>query len=387
MRNFKKVSIVSAILIGFLTAILTITTFAYGATKTIFNSDTGLTFQEFREILNIKKIIEEMYYEDVSDIDFVEGVKKGIVESVGDPYTRYMNIEEYNQDLEDTTGSFEGIGVYISPAKDGTILVIAPIKNSPADIAGIKPGDKILKINGENYDASTLQDAVKVMKGKKGTSVEIELLDAQTKNIKTLNVTRDKIETESVVSEMIDDIGYIGIISFDEDTANEFRENYKEIEKNNPKGLIIDLRSNPGGIFDQVLDISNQILPKSVIVYTNNVRNEKQVFKADDKEEINLPIVVLVDKNSASASEILAGALQDNKKAKIVGETTFGKGLVQAFFKINDKDAISITTAQYYTPNGNVVNGVGIIPDYEVESSKNTKEKDFQLEKAIEILK
>lgn len=387
MKQIKKVSLLSAIIIGILAGILTVTGFAYGASKTIFNDNKGISLQDLAEIINLKKIVENMYYEDTSDVDFATGMKKGIAESLADPYSRYMTLEEYEKDLEETNGSFEGIGVYIAPGEDGSIVIIAPIKNSPADKAGIKAGDKILKVSGKSFTAKTMQEAVKLMRGEKGTNVEIEIFSSESKKIKTVSIVRDKIEQQSVYSKMLDNnIGYMPIISFDEDTAKEFRENFNELKKNNLKGLIIDLRNNPGGILEQVIDIADQILPESTIVYTNNKKNEKQVFSADNKEEIKLPIVVLVNGYSASASEILSGALQDNKKAIIVGENTYGKGLVQSFFKINDKDALSITIAQYFTPNGNKVNKVGIKPDYEVKLNENNKKIDNQLEKAIEVL-
>lgn len=381
----KKVSILSAIIIGVITGLVTISGIAFGASKTVLNNDSGLSLKDAYSIINLQKIVEEIYYEDTSDIDFSVGLKKGLVEALDDPYSRYLTIDEYKKDMEDTTGSFEGIGVYIAPAKDNTIIVIAPIKDSPAYNAGIESGDKILKVNGVNYDAKTMQDAVNVMRGKKGESVKIELLDKNGK-IKIVDVIRDTIKNESVYSKMLGDIGYISIISFDEDTGLEFEENYKILSKNSPKGLIIDLRSNPGGMLDQVINVADQILPEADLFYTNNKNNHKEVFTSTDKQQINLPIVVLVDNNSASASEILAGALQDNEKAIIVGETTFGKGLVQSFFQINDEDAIIITTAQYFTPKGNIVNGVGISPDIIVESSKNTPDEDYQLKKAIEVI-
>lgn len=386
MKN-KKVSVITAVIIGILSGSLTFGGMAFAATgKNIFVSDNSLSLKDYKELSEFQSLLKDYYYKDLDNTDFITGIKKGMTESIGDPYTHYLTLEEYNKDLEIAQGSFVGVGVYIAPSDDGKIIVIAPVKNSPAEKAGIKSGDYIVSVNGKNFTAKTIQEATSLMRGKKGETVTIGLLSAGKQ--KVVNVVRDDIMTQSVFSNMVKNkpIGLISISSFDEDTGKEFSEELDKLLKKNPKALIIDLRSNPGGMVDQVIKVADRILDKETIFFTNNKKGEKKVYTGKTDAKLSLPIAVLVNKNSASASEILSGALQDNKKAIIIGENTFGKGLVQSLFQIDEKGAIIITVAQYFTPNGNQVNKTGIKPDIEVKTELNTDKKDAQLEKAIEVL-
>ena len=355
---------------------------------TVFFTKTyGLTLQEYKDISAFKEFTQKYYYENTDNVDFKTGIRKGIIDSLNDPYSKYLTKEEFDKTMEDTTGEFVGIGVYIAPTENNTIAVVSPIKGSPAEKVGIKSGDIIESINGKKYDAKHMEDAVKQMRGKAGEKVVIGILDKNGKR-KEYTLIKSPIHPQTVGSKVIDNnIGYIQIISFEGKTAEEFRKNYEDLKKKNVKGLIIDLRSNPGGLVDQVIDIADQILPRASIVYTNNKNDEKEYFNSDEKESITLPIVVLVNEGSASASEILSGALQDNKAATIVGQQTYGKGVIQSVLQMGDDGGLILTTAQYFTPNGHIVHGKGITPDVKVESSQNTKNKDVQLEKAIEVMK
>ena len=347
---------------------------------------SGFSFEEYMEIKQFENLIRQTYYKDTDNIDFVEGMKKGMVEQLGDPYSKYLNKEEFKRMMEDTAGNFVGIGVYIAPNKNGEIVVVSPIKDTPAEKAGIKSGDIISTVDGQNYDAKTMNEAVKAMRGEKGKTVVVGILDSK-RQYKEYKIVREDIKTETVFSRMLDNnLGYIQIKAFEERTASEFREHLTKLKKNNNKGLVLDLRSNPGGLVDQVTSVADQILPEALIVYSSNRVGEKQYAKSDNKESLKIPIVMLVNEGSASASEILSGALQDNKKATILGVNTFGKGVIQSVLEM-DKGGLVITTAQYFTPNGNVVDKKGIKPDVKVDYKKTGENKDSQLDKAIEILK
>ncbi|RKW50366.1 carboxyl-terminal processing protease [[Eubacterium] yurii] len=347
---------------------------------------SGFSFEEYMEIKQFENLIRQTYYKDTDNIDFVEGMKKGMVEQLGDPYSKYLNKEEFKRMMEDTAGNFVGIGVYIAPNKNGEIVVVSPIKDTPAEKAGIKSGDIISTVDGQNYDAKTMNEAVKAMRGEKGKTVVVGILDSK-RQYKEYKIVREDIKTETVFSRMLDNnLGYIQIKAFEERTASEFREHLTKLKKNNIKGLVLDLRSNPGGLVDQVTSVADQILPEALIVYSSNRIGEKQYAKSDNKESLKIPIVMLVNEGSASASEILSGALQDNKKATILGVNTFGKGVIQSVLEM-DKGGLVITTAQYFTPNGNVVDKKGIKPDVKVDYKKTGENKDSQLDKAIEILK
>ena len=347
---------------------------------------SGFSFEEYMEIKQFENLIRQTYYKDTDNIDFVEGMKKGMVEQLGDPYSKYLNKEEFKRMMEDTAGNFVGIGVYIAPNKNGEIVVVSPIKDTPAEKAGIKSGDIISTVDGQNYDAKTMNEAVKAMRGEKGKTVVVGILDSK-RQYKEYKIVREDIKTETVFSRMLDNnLGYIQIKAFEERTASEFREHLTKLKKNNIKGLVLDLRSNPGGLVDQVTSVAAQILPEALIVYSSNRVVEKQYDKSDNKESLKIPIVMLVNEGSASASEILSGALQDNKKATILGVNTFGKGVIQSVLEM-DKGGLVITTAQYFTPNGNVVDKKGIKADVKVDYKKTGENKDSQLDKAIEILK
>ncbi len=342
-----------------------------------------------------RKIIDKYYLGDVDETKLDEGAIKGYIEGLDDPYTEYISKEDMESYLDDTMGNFVGIGIYmIKNTKYDKIQVLSTIKGSPAEKAGIQSGDLIISVDGIEYKADDMTAVSNKIKGEEGTKVTVELLRGS-ENVK-YELTRSKVKVNQVEGKVIsDDIGYIKFTSFDETTAEDFKKQYQELAKKNIKSLIIDLRNNGGGIVDQALEIADYIADKdSVLLYEVDKNNKETVRKAKTDPIINMPIIILTNENTASASEILAGALKDLGKAKTVGTTTYGKGVIQQILKLNDGSGLKITIEEYQTPNKNKINKVGIEPDEKVElpdsveSILSIKEsEDTQLQKAIDMLK
>ena len=310
-----------------------------------------------------------------------------------DPYSQYLTKDEMKKLQEQTTGKFQGIGVIISPAEDGTVTVISPIKGSPADGAGLESGDKILKINGKDFNAEKIEEASKEMRGEAGSTVDLLVLKKKSLKTEEVSIKRDEIKIDSVIKNKIGDIGYIGITMFDEDTGKDFVKVLDELTKENVKGIILDMRGNPGGVVDSAVEIGDAILPKGTFVTLKNNKNEIiDEYKLDENYN-NIKMVVLVNEGSASASEILAGAISDLHRAKIVGKTTYGKGVVQNVIGLPDGDGLKLTISEYFTPSGKSINKKGVKPDVEVELPEDIKgigvdykDTDTQLKKAIEMI-
>ncbi|MCI8352563.1 MAG: S41 family peptidase [Clostridia bacterium] len=292
-------------------------------------------------------------------------------------------------------GNYTGIGIYLTKdIERNVILIISPIKDSPAYKAGILPGDIITKIDGESYTGEQLTEASNKIKGEAGTVVKLEIV--RNSQIKEIEVKREHIKINHVEAKVINNttIGYIEFNSFDEGCAEEFKEKLEELKQKNITSLIIDIRNNGGGLVNEALDIADFIVDKdATLLITTDKNGKEEISKAKNDTIINVPIIVLTNKSTASASEILAGALRDNGKAKIVGEETYGKGVIQELLTLTDGSGLKITTNEYYTPNRNKINKVGITPDVEVSLAEETKEqldieeaKDSQLQKAIEML-
>ena len=301
-------------------------------------------------------------------------------------------MEEYKQNL---MGNYVGIGIYMAKnTENNTIVVLTPIKYSPAEEAGILPGDVIKSINGVEYTGDDMTAAANSIKGEEGSTVTLEILRNQ--EVKRFEITRKKITTNPVISKKLDNnIGYLEVSSFDEDTASNFKAKFEELKAQGITSLIIDLRNNGGGIVDEALQIADYILNKDdVILYEVDKNNKETVKKAKTDPIINMPIIILTNENTASASEILAGALKDLGKAKTVGTTTYGKGVIQQILKLNDGSGLKITIEEYQTPNKNKINKVGIEPDEKVELPDSVESiftikesEDTQLQKAIDMLK
>lgn len=343
----------------------------------------------------LEKYVKDHYLKEIDENKFFTGQLKGLVESLGDPYSQYLTKEDYDNMMEVTTGKFFGIGIIVSPGDDNLITIVSPIKGSPAERAGLLPGDKIIKINDKEYLGKDLEEAVKNMKGEKGTVVKLSILTKEGENtqLKEVEITRDEIKVGTVVSKNLDGIGYIGISQFDEETGNDFKKELENLKNQNIKGLILDLRGNPGGIVDTASTVADTLLPEGEIVYAKD-KDGNIVFNfKSDSDFLDIPLTVLINKGSASASEIVSGAIKDFNRGTLIGETTFGKGIVQSVVKFPGGDGIKLTTSEYFTPKGVNIHGVGINPDIEVELPKDIKtigvenlKEDLQLQKAIEVI-
>lgn len=349
---------------------------------------------KFAKMNFLEKFVKENYLYPVTDEELAIGELKGVVAGLNDPYSEYLTKEEYNSLTETTSGKFYGIGVFISNQNDEFITVISPIKDSPADIAGLKAGDKIIKVDDKEYNASQTSEAMKAMRGEKGTEVKITILRPSTGKTKDYNIVRDEIKEETIISSNLNGIGYIGITQFSEDTSKDFKREIEKLQKENINSIIIDLRGNPGGIVDTAAEVADILLPEGMIVYAKD-KNKNTVFEfKSDKDFVDLPLVVLINQGSASASEILAGAIRDYDRGTIIGKKSFGKGIVQSAMRFPRGDGIKLTTSEYFSPKGINIHKIGIEPDIEVDLEKDITgigiehiNEDAQLQKAMEVLR
>ncbi|NLP29577.1 MAG: S41 family peptidase [Clostridiales bacterium] len=345
----------------------------------------------YGKLATLQEIIEEAYYLPVDTENLYEGMYKGLFWGIGDPYSSYLTNEEYKELMMTTTGEYEGIGVTIAPDQDGYINVVAPMDDSPAERAGIKSGDKIISVDGVEYRGDSIDRAASAMRGKEGTRVKIGVMRGN--ETFELEIIRASITLETVKSELFDnDIGYIRISSFEERTASDFEKALRDIEAKGAKGLIIDLRDNPGGLVDVCIEVADCLLPEGIVTFTENKKGERTYFKSKPGAT-SLPFVVLVNGGTASASEIVTGAVKDYEKGIVVGTTTYGKGIIQEILPLDNGDAIKLTIMQYFSPEGNTIHKIGIEPDYVIEISEEDyvngellRENDRQLKKAIELL-
>lgn len=352
--------------------------------------------QQISTILNgFRKIIDEEFLGEIKEEDLIDGAIKGYIEGLNDPYTEYYTKEEMEEVEVSTYGNFDGIGIYITKDEetDG-VLILAPIEESPAEKAGILSGDIITKVDDEDCIGKELDVVSSKIKGTVGTKVKLEIVRGM--ETKTFEIERQNIKVNPIKSEVLENnIGYIKLSTFDDGCAEEFKTKYEELKKQNIESLIIDVRNNGGGIVEEALDILDLIVNKGdTTLITVDKKNNEEITKSKNDPEIDVPIIVLTNKNTASASEILAGALKDLGKAKIVGTKTYGKGVIQELITLTNGAGLKITTNEYYTPNRNKINKIGIEPDETVELPKETQEslkveeqQDTQLQKAIELLK
>ena len=403
MEENKKSRIYKTIMLVILIAFITFLITAIGFYEYYTNGgNTGFLIGSSSDNTNIdselkkyRALIDKYYLGEVNEEDLKEGAISGYIEGLGDEYSEYISKEDMEEYMQDTMGNFVGIGIYmVNDTETNRIMVLSPIKGSPAEKAGILPGDYIMKINGESYTGEDNSIAASKIKGEEGTTVQLEIL----RGTETLNFERkrENVIVNPVEGKVLENnIGYIEFTSFDENTAEEFKAKFEELQKSNIKSLIIDLRNNGGGLVDQALEIAGYIADKdSVLLYEVDKNNNEEVKKSKKDPIINMPVVLLVNENTASASEILAGALKDLGKAKIVGTKTYGKGVIQELLTLKDGSGLKITSQKYLTPNKTEINKIGIEPDETVELPEtvknilNVEEKDdTQLQKAIEILK
>lgn len=342
----------------------------------------GYKYKEYDKLMGLEKAIERDFYKEPNKEELVSGAIKGMFEGTGDPYSQYYTKAEFDKLIEQTSGTYVGIGVVISPVQgDDLITVVSPIEGSPAEKSGIKAGDKILKVDGKNVYSKDMDKAMSLIKGKAGTTVNITI--KRNKEVIDVKVKREEIIMKTIESKVIEDnIGYIKISSFDEHTYDDFVKALDSLKSKNIKGLTIDLRDNPGGLLNICDDVADEILDEGkVIVSVKDNKGKSKEYISDNKKQIDMPIAVLINSGSASASEILTGAIVDNNKGIAIGTTTFGKGLVQSVRQLRDGTGYKLTTAQYYTPSGEYINEKGIKPNIE------EKDEEKQLNVAVEWIK
>lgn len=344
-----------------------------------------------KKVSELKELIDQNYMGDVDEKQLEEGIYKGFISGLDDPYSVYYDEEETKSLYETTEGEYQGIGAVLSQNMNTGIITLVQIyDDSPAMKAGLKDNDILYKVNGEEVTGVELTEVVSHIKGEKGTTVEMTVLRGADNEEVTVTATRDTVEAQTVKYRMMDgQIGYVSVSEFDSVTYDQYQKALKDLEGQGMKGLVVDLRNNPGGNLNTVCDMLDLMLPKGLIVYTEDKDGNRQEASSDDENQFTLPLEVLVNGNSASASEIYAGAIQDYGIGDIVGTQTYGKGVVQQIFDLKDDTCVKLTIAKYFTPKGRSINGKGITPDVEVEyeADENSPEADNQLDKAVETIK
>lgn len=372
------------------TAAVTIlfTTYFYGFVIKIV--PFGELSENYPKLNAVLQALDQYYYEDFDKQELEEKMLPAVISTLGDPYTAYMNTEEWAEFNESIEGVYDGIGVTIGGKDDDPYInVISTMEGSPAREAGIVSGDRITHVEGEAYFIEGMDTAVSKMRGEAGTTVTITVLH-QDETSEDYTLERRSITIETVTSEMWNNVGYLQISSFDVDTYHQFETHLERLLEQGAEGLIIDLRSNGGGLVDTATKIADRLLPEGTIFYTGN-KYGKQSTVSSDPSKIDIPYVILVNEGTASASEILSGAVKDHAAGTIVGKNTFGKGLIQMPLNFKDGSAMKITIEKYYTPNGNDIHEKGIAPDVEVDLPEDIivearDENDTQYQKALEII-
>ncbi|OGO82773.1 MAG: hypothetical protein A2Y18_06105 [Clostridiales bacterium GWD2_32_19] len=380
--------------IGFLSAILVMITFN-NINKIIISYDADeVQSGKVQNKLNlIDKYLKEYYVDNVNNEKVEEGIYKGMLYGVGDPYTSYFTKNEIDKFTEQMSGQYAGIGVVVETDPETRLLTITTVfEGAPGAKAGLLIGDKIIKVNEEDITLMPVESVIQRIKGKAGTKLMLSVL-RETESL-DIELVRKLVEIPTVKYRVLkDNMGYIQIVSFDQITISQFDEALKSLKEKNIKSLIIDVRNNPGGALETVISIADTILPKGLIMYTEEKSGQGRTYESDERS-LNMPLAVLVNENSASASEVLAGAIKAHKVGILVGTKTFGKGVVQKIFPLSDGSALKITISKYFTPDKVCIQGIGIEPNYTVELPKEIKNKisltdkeDVQLQKAIELLK
>ncbi len=407
-ENKKKNSrvFISGLLLGIILSIFTVTIIFLG--KNIYllirnhsvstsasGSESVINGKTLQKMKTVEDVIKECYYGDeVSETNLEDGIYKGMVAALNDPYSEYYTKEELEETLNSNKGISYGIGAYISLNKEmDSAMINGVMEGSPAEEAGLREGDIIYKVDDEETRGMSVTQVVSLVKGKENTTVHLTIYREEEPDFLEMDVVRGKlIETETVQSGMLEDtdnIGYLRIREFDGVTVDQFNEAMAELNASGMKGLILDLRSNPGGDLAAVVDVARRILPEGLIVYTEEKSGKRVEYNCDGEHELQVPLAVLVNEYSASASEILSGAIKDYNKGTLIGTTTYGKGIVQRINRLDDGTAIKLTVSAYFTPSGKNIHGIGIDPDIELEYDYDAYEADGtdnQVEKAIEVL-
>ena len=378
--------------INYFNYILIITTIIIlNISNKVYSQNVDKLYEKIDLFSEVLEKIQNEYVEEVDQAETMDAAINGALQSL-DPYSAYMNPEVFKESQQETSGEFGGLGIEVS-MESGVVKVITPIDDTPAAKAGVKAGDYIVRINGEQVQGKTLMEAVNLMRGPVGTSIEITIRRKGLKKAKIIKIIREVIEVRSVISKQIQNkVGYLRLRAFNQNSGSQLKKEISKIEKNKKTvGYILDLRNNPGGLLSQAIKIADFFLDDGEIVSTNGRKaRENKKFFARKGDKINgKPLIVLINNGSASASEIVAGALQDQKRAVLLGETTYGKGSVQSIIPLKNRGAIRLTVSKYYLPSGKSISEVGVIPDIKVEEkgedfSINT-DTDNQLNYAIKL--
>lgn len=341
-------------------------------------------FSNLMRFITAYRFIETKYVNDTDDVKLIDGAIDGMVKSLNDPHSNYLSPKMYKTLMEQTEGSFTGIGVVMGMDNEQKIHIVGIMENSPGQKAGLQEGDEILAVDGVPVTQMAFDEVAAHVRGQAGTDVVLTIMRDNANQ--DITITRDNIKLKTVGHKMLDNnIGYIQIVSFSEDTANEFNEAYNDLKNQGMKALVLDLRNNPGGLLTTCVEIAKKLVPKGEIVSIVDKQGNKETYSSS-LEAPEYPLVVLINKNSASASEILSGAIQDTKSGTIIGNTSYGKGSVQTILPMFEDDAVKLTIAKYYTPSGRSIDGTGITPDIEINLDENAT-LDTQLDKALEVLK
>lgn len=391
----KKNKVYKTIMLVIVTALITFLVTSIGMYNYVTKTDSGITkivtssepTKLDTKIQVIKKYLENYYLGDIaSDDELIEAAIKGYVEGLGDNYTEYLTKDEYEELMVSVNGNYVGIGIYMTQDRYENVVVLLPIEGSPAEEAGLKTGDIINKINGEECVGKDLTLIANQIKGEEGTTLELEILRENETFTKTIE--RRTVQVNQMKSEILENnIGYIKLVSFDENCHEEFEEKVDDLINKGAKSLIIDVRDNGGGIVDEARAITELFVPKDKTIMIEETKNDgEKITKSEKDAKYNLKIAILANENSASASEIFVGALKDNGIAKIVGTKTYGKGVMQEVVKLSTGGALKVTIEEFKTPNGDTINKKGIEPDIEIEDDSKT-EVDEQLQRAIEECK
>ena len=375
----KKVGIWVIPVVVIATVCLTLISVVWGLQKLTHNATGAIQF-----LYTLGKI-HSSYVGEYEEKKLFEGAMHGLVESLDDPYSEYLDEKGFTHLNEMTDGTFGGIGVVLGQ-RNKEFVVVSPMEGSPGAKAGIEAGDKILKVNDQDTKGRSLEDVVSTIRGKKGTSVRL-MLEHKNGEQFTANIVRDDIKIQSVAGRMLPDskIGYIRIAMFNENTGEEFKKAYKKLEQEGMQATLLDLRHNPGGLLGECVKVANYIVPKGPVVSITDKQGETKVYESR-LEKVKYPLAVLIDHGSASASEIVSGAVQDTKAGKLFGVKTYGKGCVQSVFHVTPNTGLKLTTAMYYTPSGRSIHKVGVAPDVEIELPEKAT-SDVQLKKAEEYLR
>lgn len=347
-----------------------------------------------QKIEYLEKIIDQEYLGEVDNAEMAEGIYAGLVYGLGDVYSRYYTADEYAQETASTDGAYAGIGVSIQKNKNGGVQIAECYEGGPGAEAGLQTGDVITAINDTDVTDMELSDVVSLIRENKDNTIVLTVFRENEEKSREISVDVTDVELPSVFGEMLDKkTGYIQITQFTGVTPQQYKDMFAELKDKGMERLVIDLRDNPGGLLTSVCDILREILPEGLIVYTEDKYGNREEETCDGKHQLDMPLAVLVNENSASASEIFAGAVQDHEVGTIVGTTTYGKGVVQELRQLSDGSAVKLTVSNYYTPNGNSINKVGIKPDVEVKLASEllnkdeiTHEEDNQLQKALDVI-